>query len=53
MNVYGEEHDGQAHILKRTFTDMQHKFCGDCYDIHLIQSQVVAAEGSHLCTLAF
>ena len=49
MIVYGEEHDGQSHILKRTFTDMQHKFCGDSYDIHLIQRQhaKVAAFGRH------
>ena len=26
-------------MLKPTITDMQDKYCGDCYDIHLIQSQ--------------
>ena len=31
------------------YTDMQEKYCGDCYDIHLYQSQYtkVAAFGSH------
>ena len=32
-----------------TITDMQHKYCGNCYDIYLIQSQYtkVAAFGRH------
>ena len=35
----GEEHDVQSHMLRPTITDMQGKYCGNCYDIHLIQSQ--------------
>ena len=34
-------------MLRPTITDMQDKYCGDCYDIHPIQSQYtkVAAFG--------
>ena len=39
INFYGEEHDVQSHMLRPTITDMQDKYCGDCYDIHPIQSQ--------------
>ena len=39
LNFYGEEHDVQSHMLRPTITDMQDKYCGDCYDIHPIQSQ--------------
>ena len=35
----GEEHDVQSHTFRPTITDMQDKYCGDCYDIYLIQSQ--------------
>ena len=38
-NFYGEEHDVQSHMLRPTITDMQDKYCGDCYDIYHIQSQ--------------
>ena len=34
MKVYGEEHDVQSHMFRLTITDMQDKFCGDCYNIH-------------------
>ena len=36
-------------MLRPTITDMQDKYCGDCYDIYLIQSQYtkVAAFGRH------
>ena len=49
MNVYGEERDVQSHMFRPTITDMQDKYCGDCYDIYLIQSQYtkVAAVGRH------
>ena len=33
-------------MFRPTITDMQDKYCGDCYDIYIIQSQytkVVAA----------
>ena len=48
-NLYGEDHDVQSHILRPTITDMQDKYCGDGYDIYLIQSQYtkVAAFGRH------
>ena len=39
MNVYGEEHNVQSHMFRPTITDMQDKYCGNCYDIYLIQSQ--------------
>ena len=34
-------------MFRPTITDMQDKYCGDCYDIHPIQSQYakVAAAG--------
>ena len=35
----GEEHDVQSHMFRPTITDMQNKYCGNCYDIYLIQSQ--------------
>ena len=38
MNV-SDEHDVESHMLRPTITDMQDKYCGDCYDIYLIQSQ--------------
>ena len=34
----GEEHDVQSHMLGPTITDMQDKYCGNCYNIYLIQS---------------
>ena len=36
-------------MLRPTITDMQDKYCGDCNDIHVIQSQYtkVAAFGRH------
>ena len=48
-NCCGEEHDVQSHMLRPTITDMQDKYCGDCYDIYLIQSQYtkVAAVARH------
>ena len=46
-------------MLGPTITDMQDKYCGDCYDIYLIPSQYKgnhkrggAAEGRHFCILA-
>ena len=39
QNGYGEEHDVQSHMLRPTITDMQDKYCGNCYDIYPIQSQ--------------
>ena len=44
MTVYGEKHDVQSHIFRPTITDMQDKYCGDCYDIYPIQSQY---KGNH------
>ena len=59
LNFYGEEHDIQSHMFRPAITDTQDKYCGDCYDIHPIQSQYKgnrkrggAAEGRHLCMLA-
>ena len=39
----------QSHMFRPTITDMQDKYCGDCYDIYTIQSQYtkVAACGRH------
>ena len=55
----GEEHDIQSHMFRPTITDMQDKYCGNSFDIYLIQSQytkvgaatsfVAAATGRHLC----
>ena len=39
MKVYGEEHDVQSPMFRPTITDMQDSYCGDCYDICLIQSK--------------
>ena len=49
MSVYGEEHDVPSHMFRLVITDMQDKYCGDCYDVYLIQSQYtkVAAFGPH------
>ena len=49
INFYGKEHDVQSHMLRPTITDMQDKYCGECYDIYLIQFQYakVAAFGRH------
>ena len=48
VNV-SDEHDVQSHMFRPTITDMQDKYCGDCYDIYTIQSQYtkVAAFGRH------
>ena len=48
VNV-SDEHDAQSHMFRPTITDMQDKYCGDCYDIYLIQSQYtkVSAFGRH------
>ena len=37
----------QSHMFRTTITDMQDEYCGDCYDIYIIQSQYtkVAAFG--------
>ena len=55
--VYDEKYDVQSHMFRPTITDMQDMYCGDCYDIYLIERQykgnhkrggasfVVAAEG--------
>ena len=39
-----------THKFRPTITDIQDKYCGDCYDIYLMQSQStkVAAYGRHL-----
>ena len=44
-----DEHDVQSHMFSLTITDMQDKYCGNCYDIYLIQSlySKVAAFGRH------
>ena len=50
MNVYGAEHDVLlSHMFRPTIIDMEDKYCGDCYDIYLIQSQYtrLAAFGRH------
>ena len=43
VNV-SDEHDVQSHMFRPTITDMQDKYCGNCYDIYLIQSQY---KGNH------
>ena len=43
VNV-SKEHDVQSHMFKPTITDMQDKYCGNCYDSYLIQSQY---KGNH------
>ena len=43
-NFHGEEHDVQSHMFRPTITEMQDKYCGDCYDIYVIQSQY---KGNH------
>ena len=59
MKVFGEEHDVQPHMITPTITDVHDRYCGDCHDIYLIQSQYtkVAAVGRHhkrggACSLA-
>ena len=39
----------RTHMFRPTITDMQDKYCGNCYDIYLIQSQYTkaAACGRH------
>ena len=48
VNV-SDEHDVQSHMFRPTITDVQDKYCRNCYDGHLIQSQYtkVAAFGRH------
>ena len=48
-NFYDEEHDVQSHMLIPSITDIQDKYCDNCYDIYLIQNQYtkVAAFGRH------
>ena len=36
----------QSHMFRPTISDMQEKYCSDCYDIYLIQSQY---KGNHKC----
>ena len=45
----GEEHDVQSYMFRPKITDKQDKYCGNSYDIYLIQSQYtkVAAFGRH------
>ena len=38
VNV-SDEHDVQSHMFRPTITDMQDKYCGNCYDTYLIQGQ--------------
>ena len=49
MNVHGEDHGVQSHMFRPTITDMQHKYCGNFYDIYPIESQYtkVVAYGRH------
>ena len=49
MNVYAYKHDVQSHMLRPTINDMQDKYCGNCYNLYIIQSQYtkVAACGRH------
>ena len=44
MNVHGEEHGLQSHMFGPTITNMQDRYCGDCYDIYLIQAQYTKME---------
>ena len=43
----GEEHDVQSHMFRPTITNIQDKYCGNCYDIYHIKIQYtkVAAFG--------
>ena len=34
-----DEHDVQSHMFKPTITDMQDKYCGDFFNVYLIQIQ--------------
>ena len=51
----GEEHDVQSHMFRPTITNMQDEYCGDCYDMFLVQidykgnpkRDVVAEEGNY------
>ena len=43
MNA-SDEHDVQSPMFRPTITDMQDKYCGNCYDIYLIQRQY---KGNH------
>ena len=38
VNV-SDQHDVQSHMFRPTITDMQDKYCGNCYDIHFSRSQ--------------
>ena len=48
-SLNGEEHDVQSYMFRPTITDMQDKYCGDSYDMYLIQRQYTkaAASGRH------
>ena len=41
---FPDEHDVQSHVFRPTITEMQDKYCGDCYAIYLLQSQY---KGNH------
>ena len=53
MSVYGEGHDVRSYMFRPTITVMQDTYCGDCYDIYLINSQYtkLAAFGRATCFL--
>ena len=39
QNAYDTEHDVQPQSFRPTITDVHDKYCGDCDDIYLTQSQ--------------
>ena len=39
IHVYGEAYIAQSHMFRPSIADMQRKYCADCYDIYLVQSQ--------------
>ena len=51
VNV-SDDHDVQSHMFRPTITDMQDTYCGNCYDIYLIQSQYTKVAAYHNTCLA-
>ena len=42
-NFYDKEHDVQSHMFRPTITDMQDKYCGNCYDVTVFKANAKEA----------
>ena len=49
----GDEYHIQTHMFRPTIIDMQDKYCGNCYDIYLIQFQYTKVAALFKRTMKF